>query len=200
MCRFRAAAIATALGFGQKSIVSACRFVSSSSFISLAWTSKWSSTGTIVSLVEPENLSLFPFVMLSQLGFSRYTIGIRYQSSNDLCSLIHHWSLHYHQYLLNICGWDCVFLEVLLIIRVSIFSTRSIFIIVHISAFLPIYLNRRLQWNLLHLHLFQEPFCLVIIRLNGCSLQRKLKGHCSNWSKRQAVFLHVHCRSTEIFQ
>ena len=57
------------------------------------------------------------FEQLSQFQLSQYTIEIPYQSSNDLCSLIHLWSLWYHQCLpLLSCvfDWDCVFLKVLL--------------------------------------------------------------------------------------
>ena len=92
-------------------------------------------------------------------------------------------------YLFCLCDWDCFFLDVLLSIHVSIFSTRSPYIVVHIFAFVfvislslsfyislssSIDLNRRLQWNLLCPHLHQESCLLVLIRLTKCFLQSKL--------------------------
>ena len=151
-------------------------------------------TGTIVELAERETLFQLKFELLSHLRLSQYTIGIPNQSSNDLCSSIHLWSLRYHQFLLFLfclCGWDCASLEVLLGIHVSIFSTHSLSIIVHIFVSLSIHLNHHLQWNLLFSHLFQESCCLVLIHLTGCHLQLKLRGDCSNWSQHQAVFLQV---------
>ena len=85
-------------------------------------------------------MSQLAFELLSQLRLSQHTFGKPYQSRNYLCSLIHIWSLRYHQFLLFLhclCGWDCVFLEVLLGIQVFIFSTRSLCIVVlHLLEFI----------------------------------------------------------------
>ena len=76
---------------------------------------------------------------------------IPYQSSDDLCSLIHLWLSQYHQYLLFLfclCIWYCVFLEGQGI-HVSIFSMRPLYIAVRIFIFLSIRLNYCLEWKLM---------------------------------------------------
>ena len=138
--------------------------LSSSSVALLSWICA-SATAAALRLGQNSFELAFNFV-------SQYTIGIPYQS------YLHLWSLRYHQYLLflfYLCGWDCVSLEVLPGIHVSIFSMHSLYIIVHIFIFSSIYLNSRLQWNLLFSHLFQESCCLLLIRLIGCRLQLLFK-------------------------
>ena len=143
-------------------------------------------------MVEPGTLSQLAFEQLAQLCHSHHTMEMLCQYSSDLCSLIHlyHYNItNSYFYLFCLCDWDCFFLDVLLSIHVSIFSTRSPYIVVHIFAFVfaislslsfyislssSIDLNRRLQWNLLCPHLHQESCLLVLIRLTKCFLQSKL--------------------------
>ena len=180
-----ASAIVAVLHLGWNYLASAFKLVSFCSFTSLAGTSQWSSKGYNSLICRTRRFA--PTCIWTALTTSFFPLDnwVSYQSSNDLSSLIHLWSLQYHQYLLFLfclCGWDCVSLEVLLSIHVSIFSTRSPCIVVHIFAFSSIHLNRCLQWNLLFSHFFQESCCLMLIRLTRWLLQCKLRRNRSNWS------------------
>ena len=130
-----------------------------------------------------ETLSQLAFELLSKLRLPSIQLGYLTSLPMTPVFFIHLGSLRYHQFLLFLfclCDRDCVSLEVLLGIHVSIFSTHSLYIIVLIFVFLSIHLNRRLQWNLLFSHLFQQACCLLLIHLTGCHLQHKLRGDCSN--------------------
>ena len=194
MSRIRASVIAAALRFGRNSFASAFKLVSSWSFISLAGTSQWSSNGYRSWIGRTRNV--VPTCIWTALTTSSFQV---YNCDTlpifqYLCSLIHLWWLRCHQYLLsllNLCDWDCISLEVLLGIHVSIFSTGTLYMVVYIFILSSICLNRRLQWDLLFSHLFKELCCLVLIRLTRWRPQRKLRGNCSNWCQRQAVFLQV---------
>ena len=95
-------------------------------------------------------INFVPTCIWTALTTSSFPV-IPYQSSDDLCSLIHLWLSQYHQYLLFLfclCIWYCVFLEGQGI-HVSIFSMRPLYIVVRIFIFLSIRLNYCLEWKLM---------------------------------------------------
>ena len=100
-----ASAIVAVLHLGQNYLASAFKLVSFCSFTSLAGTSQWSSKEYNSLICRTRRF--VPTCIWTALTTSFFPLDnwVSYQSSNDLCSLIHLWSLQYHQYLLVLSLW-----------------------------------------------------------------------------------------------